>query len=238
MTGPSQQPAAYGYDNSPKTTLYTHDRLHEVIQRLEYLVANKQLHNKPVVASLMGIIDPPGLSLLDVVDTYQSIDETRLKDHSPNQLRKWRIQRDTCVRIFINVIGHNVPLNQLTRKHAAALHDYWKQLILRKEVQSNTANKSISMLRTMLVKSTTAKNSSSLNSSTISTLHPNSTTSSARPSSSMARSSSYSASRPQCSICVGEESNIAGAPPTSFQFPQVGHAWLPITRLRMVFSNW
>jgi integrase len=76
-------------------------------------------------------------------------------DKTPNQLRKWKNPRKRAMRNFIARIG-NKPLHELIREDILRYRDWWINRLQDEDVVSNTANKELVFVKTII--STVAEN--------------------------------------------------------------------------------
>lgn len=103
------------------------------------------------VSSMLGTVPTPQLRLSDLVDEYVKINAATLKTKSPQQMKKWRIGRQTAVQTFIDVIGKDIDIVDTTRPHVLAfLRDHWQNLAVQDKIKIETANKYIGHVAALL----------------------------------------------------------------------------------------
>jgi len=90
-----------------------------------------------------------GTLLSEMSRIYESIQATQLVRKSIEQRRKWRTQRDRALSMFLNIIGGDKQLVELTTDEVDKLRSYWKRRILDGEVAIETANKNIGLIAAM-----------------------------------------------------------------------------------------
>jgi len=108
-------------------------------QREKVLPALWGHHPKPVDGTLLS----------DMTDLYEAMHATSLMRKSEEQRHKWRVQRDRALSMFIEIIGGDRRLIDLTADDVDKVRDYWKKRILDGEVAVNTANKNIGRVAAM-----------------------------------------------------------------------------------------
>ena len=81
------------------------------------------------------------LTVLDMPSAYERINATSIARKSPEQLRKWRVARNTAVHTFVIANGGNCLVRELDTHNAHALHRYWQARVLDGEVRINSANR-------------------------------------------------------------------------------------------------
>jgi len=108
-------------------------------QREKVLPALWGHHPKPVDGTLLS----------EMAEVYETIHATELMRKSGEQRHKWRVQRDRAQSMFIEIIGGNKRLVDLTAEDVDQVRDHWKKRILAGEVAVNTANKNIGRVAAM-----------------------------------------------------------------------------------------
>lgn len=115
----------------------------DLVKRVEVLDHPAGIEDERVVAGVLGGVAPPGLKLSEMGAEYERIVAASLKDKSERQLQKWRVPLLTAINTFIEVVGGDRGMGDLTRRDALALRAYWQQRIVKGEVEIDTANRSI-----------------------------------------------------------------------------------------------
>lgn len=128
---------------------------HEVIQLplpdlLHRLNILKQDTRSDTVSAMLGGAPRPDIKLSQLVDEYTSVVETELLQKSPRQRKRWRQERDTAMALFRAIIGDDLPLHQLTRQHAMAFRDHWKNRAMTGAVDVYTCNRNFGRISAML----------------------------------------------------------------------------------------
>lgn len=83
------------------------------------------------------------LMVSQMLAEYERINATKLANKSKQQLRIWRVRRQSALDTFIASLGGDLPLSDLTVKHVHKFRAHWQQRALAGEVQINSANRSI-----------------------------------------------------------------------------------------------
>lgn len=115
----------------------------EFAGRMRVIEANQR---KDVISAIMGLVPKPTLKLSSVLEEYVSLNAHRFNSKSPNQLRKWRVARESCLSAFIQVIGHDIDIADIRRAHVISMRDHWNALVGQGKIQIGSANKYLSRL--------------------------------------------------------------------------------------------
>jgi len=98
----------------------------------------------PDLASAMfGTVPPPSIMISDVLDEYSKLNAASLAAKSPNQLKKWRVARETSLQIFMEVNKGDLELAKITRAHVLTYRNHWSQQAVEGKIQIGSANKYI-----------------------------------------------------------------------------------------------
>lgn len=84
---------------------------------------------------------PKHLRISNMALEYERINATAMARKSADQLRKWRVTRTTSIDTFINALGVDCLVRELTLHHAHVYHRYWQQRVLNGEIRINSANR-------------------------------------------------------------------------------------------------
>lgn len=99
-----------------------------------------------IVATMMGTVDKPSLKLSRLVDEYAKLNQASLNAKSPNQLKKWRVARESSLQALISIIGSDIDLSDVQRSHALALRNHWNELAALGKIKIESANKYLGRL--------------------------------------------------------------------------------------------
>jgi len=123
----------------------------ELVNRLLTMESMNPAQREEVLLTLLGHYPKPLDSTLlsEMPDIYQSIQTTVLMPNSPEQIHKWRQFRDYAVTTFIDIIGGDKKLVDLTSDDVDKVRDHWIKLILVGQVTIDTANKYIGQVAAM-----------------------------------------------------------------------------------------
>lgn len=94
-----------------------------------------------VAAAMLGTVRPPAPRLSELVDEYVKLNAASLNKKSANQMKKWRVARDTSIATFIKVIGRDLELTEITRAHVIALRNHWNAQATTAAIKIESANK-------------------------------------------------------------------------------------------------
>jgi integrase len=81
------------------------------------------------------------LRVSQMVEEYTRINATLLARKSPAQLKKWKIHRETAVATFIDSVGCDPLLTELTTQHTHRFRAHWQSRVLNGEVLIASANR-------------------------------------------------------------------------------------------------
>lgn len=123
----------------------------EIIQRFEALAGRNAIDDRDAEAAVLGAVRPPSLDLNGLFEEFEALMKASLKDHSPDQIRKWRNPKLRAIENLKTVIG-NKPLAELTRSDALDFQRWWQERIIAEDIAIETANKDIGHLNKMLGK--------------------------------------------------------------------------------------
>jgi hypothetical protein len=98
------------------------------------------------VVAAFGLVAKPSLMLSQMCEVNEELVQFDIRQKSPDQMRKWRVQRTRAASNLIAVVG-DMPLDQLTREHALTFKEWWRNRIEVEGLQANTANKDLTCLQ-------------------------------------------------------------------------------------------
>lgn len=88
-------------------------------------------------------ISAPASTLLvsEMITEYSRINATVLNKKSPGQLKRWTVQRESVLKIFIETIGGDRVVTDLRVEHTHKFRAYWQKRALAGEIRINSANR-------------------------------------------------------------------------------------------------
>jgi|TARA_B110000908_G_C10202313_1_gene425945 integrase len=104
--------------------------------------------SKEDVIAAFGLAPKPSLMLSQMCEVNEELVQFDIRQKSPDQMRKWRVQRTRAANNLIAVVG-DMPLDQFTREHALTFREWWRKRIEVEGLQANTANKDLTCLQGM-----------------------------------------------------------------------------------------
>ncbi|MBI1649835.1 integrase [Hyphomicrobium sulfonivorans] len=122
----------------------------ELIARIKALEGSGNLKNERAVAGVLGGASKSQIALSNLVEEYKKVIRVELKDHSPDQLRKWANAKIRAVENLQTVIGRDLYIEDLTREHALDFRDWWQDRIIEEGKKIDTANKDFGHISVML----------------------------------------------------------------------------------------
>ena len=120
----------------------------EILKRLDVIGDTPGLPDELAAAALLGGEAAPALRLTDLFDEYEAVMRASLKDHSPDQVRKWRNPKKRAIANLLEVLGDK-PLSDVTRDNALDFQAWWQGRVLDEDLDIGTANKDIGHLNKM-----------------------------------------------------------------------------------------
>ena len=112
----------------------------DFIERLRIVEARPS----PDLASAMfGTVPPPAIMVSEVLEEYCKLNAASLASKSANQLKKWRVARETSLQIFMEVNKGDLELAKISRAHVLAYRNHWSQQAVEGKIQISSANKYI-----------------------------------------------------------------------------------------------
>jgi len=103
-----------------------------------------------IISTMLGVIPRQTIKLSQLLEEYTKLEEATLATKSPNQLKKWRIARETTVNTFIEIIGSDVQLGHIERSHILAMRRHWTTQVANGKLRVDSANKYLGRLLAML----------------------------------------------------------------------------------------
>lgn len=120
----------------------------EILDRVEALTERDKVEDRNEVAALLGGVAATALDLNGLFVEFEALSKASIKDHSADQLRKWRNPKKRAIANLITVVG-NKPLAQITRADALDFQRWWQDRVVAEDVAIETANKDIGHLNKM-----------------------------------------------------------------------------------------
>lgn len=114
----------------------------EVVSRFKMLLAPKLLDDEKIVSAVLGGVKPVagGIMLSDMIDEVAKINATDQKEMSPHQQKKWPDIREDQIKNFIEVIGGDKRVSEVSRDDAKTFRLYLQNRVLDDEITTSTAN--------------------------------------------------------------------------------------------------
>lgn len=138
-----------GFSYMPAAQLAATASLEELVARAEKIAAMNAVKDAKVVDALLGAAPPPPILLSNLVQTYEDIIRTDIREFSKNQLRKWRNPKLRAVGNLIAVVGDKA-INELTREDALDFREWWQDRVMTQDLDNITANKDMGRLSAMI----------------------------------------------------------------------------------------
>jgi len=137
-----------GIDYTTAANLAQTKPVHDIVDRLDQL-DEATIKTPAKVYAILGGVTKPALRLSDLRLVYEEISATELRSKSKRQLHRWQVIRDTAVNTFINVLGEDKQIADLTRTHVLQLRAHWQTRVTADNLSVDTANKNITRIAGM-----------------------------------------------------------------------------------------
>ncbi len=121
--------------------------IEQILVRLDHIEKHK--FNEHYTQAILGAAPVPVIMQDDVLGRYWALSKETKLDKTPNQLRKWKNPRKRATRNFITWVG-NKPLHELSRDDILRYRDWWIDRLQNDEAVSNTANKDLVFVKTII----------------------------------------------------------------------------------------
>lgn len=111
-------------------------------------IEDKQF-NPVQTKAILGAVKKPEIRLSDLFTKYRDLSSDKLRNKSPNQIRKWERPRQLAVNNLVSCIG-NKDLKTLDREDMVAFQKWWIDRLKKENLKANSANKNIVQLKVMV----------------------------------------------------------------------------------------
>jgi integrase len=122
----------------------------EIVRRSEVLVARMSVDSPEEASAVFGGEDRPVIRVSGLKAEFVSLQKATLAQMSPGQQQKWHDQRRHVAKNFLEAIGSDKKLTDLTKADGMAYRNWWMRRITEDGLQINTANKHMGMVSRML----------------------------------------------------------------------------------------
>lgn len=113
----------------------------EILRRLEALRGTGKAESTDLVEAVLGGIEKPRLMVSAMVDEFERVMAASITKKSEKQRRKWRVEREGALALFLETLGGDRPLAGLTRSDALNLRALLEKRIVEGKIEIETANK-------------------------------------------------------------------------------------------------
>lgn len=118
---------ARGYVYSPVTELVETAGLQEILERVMAVRQGSQKTEARDAEALLGTVEPVSMPISEAFDVYcRELAITDQLGKSEEQKASWKKVKLRAVKNFIALEG-DLPMNEITRKHAQAFYKWWGQ---------------------------------------------------------------------------------------------------------------
>ncbi|WP_409562637.1 tyrosine-type recombinase/integrase [Hyphomicrobium sp. MC8b] len=123
--------------------------LDNVLKRFETLRRKDKADDADHVAAVLGGVKKPKLMVSGMAAEFERIMAVSIKKKSERQRKKWTVERQSAQARFIEALGEDKVLAELTRADALTLRSFWEGKILAGGIEIETANKYIGRVSSM-----------------------------------------------------------------------------------------
>ncbi|WP_330696788.1 site-specific integrase [Fontisubflavum oceani] len=99
--------------------------------------------------ALLGTVDVPHVKLSEALEMYCGFTKDKLRQKSPDQIRRWKNPRKKAVRNFIDLLGDK-KIHNITRDDMLDFREWWYDRIEGEELTANSGNKDFTHLGQVL----------------------------------------------------------------------------------------
>ncbi len=99
--------------------------------------------------ALLGTVPVPQVTLSEALEMYWDYTKDRLRQKSPDQIRRWRNPRKKAVKNFISLFGDK-KIHDITRDDMLDFREWWYDRIVGEELTANSGNKDFTHLGQVL----------------------------------------------------------------------------------------
>ena len=143
---------ARGYIYTPVAELADEGPLDEILGRLQAVERSPKL-KKPEADALLGTVKPAAPKVSEAFEIYcNQICVSDLIGKSEAQKANWKKVKRRAIINFTRLFG-DIPMNEITRKHAREFYNWWGERINPKDgskpLHPNSANRDIGNMRTL-----------------------------------------------------------------------------------------
>jgi integrase len=120
------------------------------LARVEALGQNGAVNDPIARAALLGTAKRQVPLISQIFPEYRSEIAEDTLDLSEDQLRIWTNGRTRAVEAFLEVIGRDKPITEITHDDALTFREHWRGRVINEGIAAKTANKQIGQLSGML----------------------------------------------------------------------------------------
>lgn len=115
--------------------------LDDILARVKDVPRNRDgSPNQRIGDAVLGGVPEAGITIREALDEYWIVSADKVREKTPDQLRRWKHPRIRAIDNFVNVIG-NKAVAEITRADMKLFRDWWNARIDREGLTSNSANK-------------------------------------------------------------------------------------------------
>ena len=115
----------------------------DLLKRVEAVTSPKD------APALLGTVDVPHVRLSEALEMYWGFTKDKLRQKSPDQIRRWKNPRKKAVRNFIDLLGDK-KIHNITRDDMLDFREWWYDRIEGEELTANSGNKDFTHLGQVL----------------------------------------------------------------------------------------
>ena len=138
-----------GFRYGPAAEIAAKAPIEDVVKRIEALAFGARADHQPTVDAVLGGVDRPPIMLSQLLVHFERIKAADNANKSPNQIKRWRVPRQTALDSFIAFIGGDRAVDKLTAQDVMAYRDELREQMAKKRLAGDTAKKAIGRVATM-----------------------------------------------------------------------------------------
>lgn len=121
----------------------------EIVARTKMIGGTEEAPDIVAARAFLGGAEKPMLTVSEARELYFALTKDKTNGMSADQKRIWTNPRKKAVANFVEQIG-DLPLDQITRDHMLDFRKWWSDRVSDGEVSTNSANKEIGHLSSIL----------------------------------------------------------------------------------------
>lgn len=122
----------------------------ELLERVEAVVTPKGKVDQVEAAAILDGAKPAGLTVTSALARYWKVAKAKTLGKSPDQVRRWENPRKKAVANFVEALGTDMRIEDITTKDLHSFKAWWVEKIAANSLSPDSANKDFVHLTSML----------------------------------------------------------------------------------------